>query len=262
MNGNGNDGGAWAQTHGQRKILHRAEGDLQHGGYTRAAIIYNYNLRYVDEDQLEKKIKDIVAQVCAARGVAPPTWALPLKVVGGSTVDAAHDKDISMATVSHDDETVVIVLDEFCATTPVNVFGTDLTFMKLPQALAAASQAEGRTPSAPRDDHGPSVFVQIAGVPPQADAALDDLCDQLAVVFRSPIPTVQMCVKLDYSTGQRVQAQQNGRVRFHVACEPDDFKMVRLYAGGVRHMCATGARAKHMRPAQRMRELTRAAACA
>ena len=87
-------------------------------------------------------------------------------------------------------------------------------------------QAEGRTPSAPRDDHGPSVFVQLAGVPPQADADLDDLCDQLAEVYRSPIPTVQMCIKLDYSTGQRVQAQQNGRVRFHVACNPDDFKQV------------------------------------
>ena len=44
MNNNGNNDGAWAQTHGQRKILHRAEGDIQHGGYTRAAIIYNYML--------------------------------------------------------------------------------------------------------------------------------------------------------------------------------------------------------------------------
>ena len=98
-------------------------------------------------------------------------------------------------------KSVMLALDEFCATTPVTVFGTDLTFMPLPQALTAASQAEGRTPSAPRDDHGPSVFVQIAGVPPQADANLDDLCDQLEEVYRSPIPTVQMCIKLDYSLG-------------------------------------------------------------
>ena len=136
------------------------------------------------------------------------------------------NSDAGLFWLPRDDENVMLALDEFCATTPVNVFGTDLTFLTLPQALAAASQAEGRTPSAPRDDHGPSDFVQLAGVPPQADANLDDLCDQLAEVYRSPIPTVQMCTKLDSSTGQRVQAQQNGRVRFHVACNPDDFKQV------------------------------------
>ena len=71
---NGDGGGAWAQTPGQRKILHREEGDVQHGGHTRAAI-YNYNLRYVDEDRLEKKLKEVIAQVCVQSGLGAPAWA-------------------------------------------------------------------------------------------------------------------------------------------------------------------------------------------
>ena len=35
-----------------------------------------------------------------------------------------------------------------------------------------------------------------------------------------------MCTKLDFSTGARIKAQQNGRMRFHVACEEDNFKQV------------------------------------
>ena len=248
---NGDGGGAWAQTPGQRKILHREEGDVQHGGHTRAAIIYNYNLRYVDEDRLEKKLKEVIAQVCVQSGLGAPAWAAPLKVVGGTTVDARDDKDISIATVSHDDVNVMHALDQFCSTTPVSVFGTDLTFTTLEQALATALTAEGRTPSAPREAHGPSVFVQLSGVPPQADADLDDVCDQLEAVYRAPVPTVQMCTKLDYSTGTRVKAQQNGRLRFHVACEEDNFKQVcRLRGEAARSTCVSAA---HARERPRMR---------
>ena len=208
-NNNGNDGGddgAWMVTPGGRKMLHRDEGTVMHGGYALAAVIENAAIRAVDVEELEIEAKAAVASACRAQNQAPPTWDIPIKCTPGMVVDAANDKEISVAMLAHDNEYVMQAIETYCRHQPMVVAGVSLRFIPMAAAMFQASQCDGRTPSAVIEAGGKGgVFCQICGIPPQSDADLDNIGAQLEQVYGYAVPTIQMCIKYDHVKGEPVQ---------------------------------------------------------
>ena len=131
-----------------------------------------------------------------------------------------------MAMVGHDDPTVMDALKHFCVQHQVNVLGVSLQFMEVDRVLALAAQTEGRPPAEQYAATEAAVFVQIAGVPPQHDDALDGVGDQLEQIFEGRVSTIQMVEKLDMTTGERQEKAQNGKLRFHVVKDPAEFRCI------------------------------------
>ena len=96
----------WQQTAGGRRILHENSGDVGQGvGYTRAAVL-KPSVDSVDAGALEKALHEVVKQVCdsVAGSIFSELMDSPVKISPGMVVPAKDDTEISIATVSHDDE--------------------------------------------------------------------------------------------------------------------------------------------------------------
>ena len=136
-----------------RRILHEtADDEDQTSGFTRACILPK-SVDRMDSDALESAVLKAIQETCdhVASAVYGDIMATPAKFSPCVVVPAKDETEITMITVSHDDERFVQALDTYIRQlNMVNVLGTSLTFVKLDVAPRRPRDACRRRSTAPQ----------------------------------------------------------------------------------------------------------------